>query len=160
SQLNGAHLWISSATPFTQAELAALRSAPGVVASTDPIEQSGGYVRLGERRLGASLTSFSSEQPAIGKLLMVGGQGLAHSDPEGVILDQPFAIAHGLHVGATLTLITPSGSTAARVRGLAQDVNHPSSEDGTTAQVHLLPTTLDRLFPAARRHYLVGIQLA
>jgi putative ABC transport system permease protein len=161
TQLNGAHLWVYTSLPLSPGQFDAIIHAPGVVASTQLEEGAeNGNVLVGQETLGANIQSFPADQPAIGKLLITRGQGLALDDPNGVIIDQAFAQAQHLHPGATLHVVTEQGLVPVHVRGVAIDVNHDSAQDGTTCRIHLLRATLEQLFPALRRYGVIGLQLA
>jgi putative ABC transport system permease protein len=162
TQLNGAHLWIysSAPTPLTPAQLDAITQAPNVSGTTEVEELAAGYVLLGTNKVRANLFSFPAQQPAIGKLLLTQGSMLSADDATGVIIDQPFATAQGLHLNDTLTLVTASGQEQVRVRGIAVDVNHDSSDDGNTCRIHLLRATLDGYFAPSQRMEVIGLRLA
>ena len=147
AQLNGAHLWIYTLKPLTPGQLDAIVHAPGVVGATAQEETATrGGILVGTQTLGADIRSYPAQTPAIGKLAITAGQGLATDDPTGIVVDQAFADMHHLHPGSAVRLVTEQGIVAAHVRGVAIDANHDSSQDGRDAQVHLLRATLDQLF--------------
>jgi putative ABC transport system permease protein len=164
TQLNGAHLWVylNAANPQTQAQIDAVIHTPNVVASTDPYEDIRGAVLLNSNKIRTEFTSFPVQQPAIGKLLITQGQTLASSDPDGVVVNQPFADANQLQVGDTLTLITPQGLAPVHIRGLSVDVNHDSSNETNSGLVYLVRPTVDRLFstPETLIMLKIGLRLA
>jgi putative ABC transport system permease protein len=164
TQLNGAHLWVylNAANPQTQAQIDAVIHTPHVLASTAPYEDIRGAVLLNANKIRAEFTSFPGQQPAMGKLLITQGQMLASSDPDGVVVNQPFADANQLHVGDPLTLITPQGLALVHIRGLSVDVNHDSSNETNSGLVYLLRPTLDRLFstPETLIMLKIGLRLA
>jgi putative ABC transport system permease protein len=160
TQLNGAHLWINTAQPFSPMQLDTIIHTPGVVASTELEADAPGYVLLGSSRLAARLHTFPVQQPAVGQLLVTRGDGLSAADPDGIIIDQAFASAHHLHVHDALTLVTANGQEHVHVRGIAVDVNHDSQSDGTICQMHLLRATLDSFFPPTQLFDVIGLRLA
>lgn len=158
NDLHGAHLrFYLSASP-TKMELDTISRTPNVQAMSEGEEATSAAVLVGANKLPAYLQSFPVHEPTIGQLLLTHGTGLAENDPDGVILDQPFADAFHLHVGNQLTLITPQGRIQMHVRGTAFDVNHNSSSDGNVARVHFLRTTLEQLFPGKLR-VVIGLRL-
>jgi putative ABC transport system permease protein len=160
AELNGAHLWINAAQPFSSTQLDAITRAPGVVASTELEADAPGYVLLGSSRLTARLHSFPVQQPAVGQLLITQGDGLSAADPAGIIVDQAFANANHLRLHDALTLITANGQQHVHVRGIAIDVNHDSQSDGAICQIHLLHMTLDNFYPPTQLFDVIGLRLA
>jgi putative ABC transport system permease protein len=162
TQLNGAHLWLYSSAPgpLTPTQLDAITQAPNVTGATAVEEQARGYILRGGKKLTADLISFPTQQPAIGRLRLTQGALLSADDPAGVIVDQAFATAHGLHVNDALTLVTASGRQQVHMRGIAVDVNHDSQGDGTGGRIHLLRATLDGYFSSSQRLDVIGLRLA
>jgi putative ABC transport system permease protein len=160
TQLNGAHLWVYTSQPLSPGQLDAIVHAPGVVASTAPEVEAQGYILMGPNKLFANMRSFPAQQPVVGQLLITHGEGLSTADPNGVIIDQPFANANHLRVSDTLTLVTANGQQRVHVSGIAIDVNHDSQSDGTICQIHLLRATLDSFYPPSRLIGMMGLRLA
>lgn len=158
TQLNGAHLWVYLQPPVSQAQIDAVTHAPNVVASANPDEIDRGGVLLNGNKLDAQLWAFPAQQPAIGKLLITQGQMLAASDPDGVVVNQPFADANHLRVGDALTLITPQGLAQVHIRGLSVDVNHDSLSESKYCIAYLLRPTLGRFFPTPGQ-LAIGLRL-
>ena len=158
TQLNGAHLWVYLQEPASQAQIDAVIHTPNVAASTEPYEIARGGVLLNAKKISAQLWSYPEQQPAIGKLFITQGQMLATSDPDGVVVNQPFADVNQLHVGDSLTLITPQGLAQVHIRGLSVDVNHDSLGESSYCIAYLLRPTLDRLFPTPGQ-LAIGLRL-
>ena len=161
TQLNGAHLWVyfPTASAPTQGQLDAIIHAPNVAASTELEEAAGNAsVLLASQKLDAYVQTFPERQPAIGQLLILQGQALASADPDGVVVNKPFADAQHLQVGDALTLVTPNGPAQVHVRGLSVDVNQVSGNEATQATIYTLRPTFERLYPQPDR-WVVGIRL-
>jgi ABC-type lipoprotein release transport system permease subunit len=159
TQLNGAHLWVYYLSSPTQGQLDAVAHAPNVAATTGLEEATGNAaVLLASQKFGAYLQSFPTQQPAIGQLLITQGNELASDDPDGVIINQPFADAQHLQVGDPLALVTPQGLTQVHVRGLSIDVNHVSQSEASQPRIYLSRATFARLYPQPDR-WVVGLRL-
>ena len=159
TQLNGAHLWVYYLSSPTQGQLDAVTRAPNVAATTELEEAtSNAAVLLASQKFDAYLQSFPAQQPAIGQLLITRGHALASDDPDGVIVNQPFANAQHLQVGGPITLVTPQGLVHVHVRGLSIDVNHVSQSEASQPRMYLLRATFERLYPQPDR-WVVGLRL-
>jgi putative ABC transport system permease protein len=158
TQLNGAHLWVYYPSAPTQGQLDAIIHAPNVAASTELEEAIEAPVLIASQKSSAYIQTFPTQQPAIGQLLITQGHGLATSDPDGVILSQPFANAQNLQVGSALTLVTPQGLAQVHVRGLSVDVNQVKQNPTTQPTTYLLRDTFERLYPQPGR-WVVGLRL-
>jgi len=160
TQLNGAHLWIyfPSASAPTQGQLDAVIHAPNVASSTELEEAISAPVLIASQKVGADVQTFPEHQPAIGQLLILQGQALASDDPDGVIVNKPFADAQHVQVGDALTLVTPNGPAPVHIRGLSVDVNQVSRNEATQASTYMLRPTFERLYPQPDR-WVVGLRL-
>lgn len=156
TQLNGAHLWVYYSSAPTQAQIDAIIHAPNVAASTELEEAAGASILISSQKFGAYIQTFPTQQPAIGQLLITQGQGLASSDPDGIILSQQFADTQHIQAGNIVTLVTQQGLAHLHVRGLSLDVNQVSQ--GVTTNIYLLRSTFDRLYPQPDR-WVVGLRL-
>ena len=156
TQLNGAHLWVYFPSAPTRAQIDAVIHAPNVAASTELEEATSASILISSQKFDAYIQTFPVQRPAIGQLLITQGQGLAGSDPDGVVLSQQFASTQHLQAGSPLTLVTPQGLAQLHVRGLSLDVNQVSP--GVTTTIYLLRSTFARLYPQPDRR-AVGLRL-
>ncbi len=160
SELHGAHVWLYLSSQPPDAAITTIKAAPNVVEVGNVEQVAYSSVVVADGKLPAYLQSYPTEPPAIGRILIADGAGLATDDPNGVVLDKPFADAYGLRPGNALTIVTSAGLVQTHVRGLAVDVNHNTVHDGRTAHIFALRSTLEGWFPdASQREGMVGIRL-
>src|SRR5260221_6054020 len=143
AQLNGAHLWIYTLKPLTPGQLDAIVHAPGVVGATAQEETATrGGILVGTQTLGADIRSYPAQTPAIGKLAITAGQGLATDDPTGIVVDQAFAAMHHLHPGSAGRPVTQQEDRAAHGGGAAINRKYHTTPDRLRAPGQLQPATL------------------
>jgi putative ABC transport system permease protein len=160
TQLNGAHLWIYFPSPSAppQGQLDAIIHAPNIAGSTELEEGIRADALIALQKVEADIQTFPEHQPAIGQLLILHGSGLSSDDPNGVVVNKPFADAQHLQVGDALTLVTPNGPAQVHIRGLSADVNQVSRNEAAQATIYMLRPTFERLYPQPD-HWIFGMRL-
>jgi putative ABC transport system permease protein len=148
TQLNGAHLWVRTSAHPSPAELDTVGTTPNVAGITDVEEYIYGAMVVGGNRVQAYFQSFPTQPRTIGRLLITQGHGLSADDPDGVVVDQPFAASAHLHVGDTLSVVTAQGPEPVHIRGLSVDVNHATGDLKLHGYAYVLRPTLEQFFPA------------
>jgi putative ABC transport system permease protein len=160
TQLNGAHLWVHISPHPSQTELDTIRTTPNVAGMTDVEEDIYGAMVVGGNREQAYFQSFPTQSRAIGRLLITRGQGLSADDPDGVVVDQPFAERAHLQVGDMLSIVTAQGPASVHIRGLSVDVNHAVGDLNVHGFAYVLRSTLEQFFPApGQLGGLIGLKL-
>lgn len=169
TELHGAHLWVRLSSHPTHRELDAITTAPNVASATELEEYVTGSVVLGTTKVSAYLESHPTQQPAIDRILILKGNNLTESAPDGVVIDQSFAEGYHLGIGDMLPLVTAQGLQRLYVRGISIDVRHGSDDGGYRCRmsggyrcrIYVLRSTLERLFPAPDQlNGIMGLRLA
>jgi putative ABC transport system permease protein len=168
TQLNGAHLWVRLSANPTPAQLEAITTAPNVTGATELEDYIIGSAVVDSNKASLYFESYPIQEPAIDRILITQGNGLAANDPNGVVIDQSLVDAYHLRVGDTLSIVTAQGTEGLHVRGISVDVRHGSDDGGYRCRasggyrcrVYAQRAPLERLFPAqGQLQGILGLRL-
>jgi putative ABC transport system permease protein len=105
--------------PAAAEELPDLRAVPGVEATVRRY-LTGTYVELDDKTSAAALVVYleGSAPPGINDIDILAGHFISDADPNGVVIDQNFAAAHGLGIGDRLLMESLGAPRELRVVGI------------------------------------------
>ncbi|MFI6319965.1 FtsX-like permease family protein [Nonomuraea sp. NPDC050556] len=159
NQTNGAHVWL-----HTDGEPAVerLRGIEGVTQVAGPYRSAPVMVMQDGKKQQAGLRALPQDPPEVARPLLTEGRWLDMAQPDGVVVEQSFARALHLRLGAPLALTSLLGERhTLYVRGIADSAEQGFYPEWTPGLVWVLPAMLDKVEPApARSEWVTGLRLA
>ncbi|MEV0582180.1 FtsX-like permease family protein [Nonomuraea sp. NPDC050310] len=159
AQTDGAHIWIHTTDP---PDVARLRELDGVVRSAGPYRSAPVTVVQDGKKAPAALRALPAALPEVAHPVVREGAWLSSAQPDGVVVEQSFARALGLRLGAPLTVNTLGGARRVLyVRGVADSAEQGFYPEWTPGLAWVLPGTLDQVEPKhGLSEWVTGLRLA
>lgn len=159
TQTNGAHVWLhTDRSPAVER----LRDIDGVTQIAGPYRSAPVMVMQDGKKQQAGLRALPQERPEVAGPVMTDGRWLDSAQQDGVVVEQSFARALRLRLGAPLALTALSGERhTLYVRGIAESAEQGFYPEWTPGLIWVLPAMLDKVEPApARSEWVTGLRLA
>ncbi|MER6942766.1 FtsX-like permease family protein [Nonomuraea sp. NPDC000554] len=158
AQTDGAHVWLYT----RDSPQARFHDIDGVTQTAGPYRSAPVTVVQDGKKDPAALRAMPETQPQVAHPVVVEGQWLDRSQPDGVVVEHSFARALRLRPGAPFTVIALSGERhTLYVRGIADSAEQGFYPEWTPGLAWVLPATLDQVEPMlGRSEWVTGLRLA
>ncbi|GAA0943222.1 FtsX-like permease family protein [Nonomuraea longicatena] len=159
AQTGGAHVWLHTKD---SPQIGDLRAIDGVVQTAGPYRSAAVTVVRDGEKAPAALRAFASTPPEVAHPVVTEGRWLDPAQPDGVVVEQSFAEALGLRVGAAVTVTALNGARhTIYVRGVAVSAEQGFYPRWTPGLGWVLPGLLARIEPVlGRSEWVTGLRLS